>query len=137
MTPLRSGNGHDRHILIIDDDHEMCQLIKKFLHMENYRVQTALSGYEGLFLLQQHAFDLVISDLKMPGISGIELIRKARAVSPETPFILITAFGDVSTYIEAMDSGVFEFLNKPIKMQDLKLIIHKALQDQCRECKIS
>ncbi len=97
MAPLESGNEHGVNILIVDDDHEMCQLIKKFLHREDYRVQTALNGSEALLLFQEQVFDLVICDLKMPGMSGIELIRKARAVAPDTPFILITAFGDVST----------------------------------------
>ena len=136
MPPFENGYEPTMRILVIDDDPEMGRLIKKFLSREDYRVETALNGSDGLLLIQQKAFDLVISDLKMPGMSGFELIRKARAVAPDTPFILITAFGHVKTYIDAMDAGVFEYINKPIKLKDLRLIVRIALQVDALECKI-
>jgi len=136
MPPFENGYEPTMRILVIDDDPEMGRLIKKFLSREDYRVETALNGSDGLLLIQQKAFDLVISDLKMPGMSGFELIRRAKAFAPETPFILITAFGNVKTYIDAMDAGVFEYINKPIKLKDLRRIVRKALQVDALECKI-
>ncbi len=123
-TPTkRSG----RSILIIDDDREMGALIRKVLRRENYRVQVAHSGQEGILMLRRQSFDLIISDLRMPGISGIELIRTAKKIAPETPLILITAFGDIQTYLEALGAGAFDYINKPLKMRDLRHSIRKAL----------
>ena len=85
MAPLESGNEHGVNILIVDDDPEMGRLIKKFLHREDYHVQTALNGSEALPLFQEQAFDLVISDLKMPGMSGFELIRRPGQSHPIRP----------------------------------------------------
>jgi len=119
-----------KSILIIDDDPEMCKLLEKVLDRENYRVQAAYSGDDAILLLKQKSFHLIISDLTMPGMSGIELTRQAKAISPETHIILITAFGNMDTYLEAMNAGTYEFINKPIKMKDLKRIIKKALLEK-------
>jgi len=113
-------------VLIVDDDKEMGRLIKKVLDREDYQVRIAENATAGLMLLQQRTFDLVISDFRMPGMNGIELIRKAKQISPRTQLILITAFGDVQTYLDATGAGAFEYINKPIKMGDLKAVIRKA-----------
>ncbi len=123
-TPTKQSG---RSILIIDDDREMGALIRKVLHRENYGVHVAHSGQEGILMLRRQSFDLIISDLRMPGISGIELIRTAKKIAPETPLILITAFGDIQTYLEALGAGAFDYINKPLKMRDLRHSIRKAL----------
>jgi DNA-binding NtrC family response regulator len=123
-APISRSN---RNILIVDDDREMGALIKKVLSRENYTVHVAHSGTEGILLLQRETFDLIISDLRMPGISGIELIRASKKIAPETPLILITAFGDIQTYLDALGAGAFDYINKPLKMRDLRHSIRKAL----------
>ncbi len=123
-SPISRSN---RKILIVDDDREMGALIKKVLSRENYTVHVAQSGAEGILLLQRETFDLIISDLRMPGISGIELIRATKKIAPETPLILITAFGDIQTYLDALGAGAFDYINKPLKMRDLRHSIRKAL----------
>ena len=130
MTSAERECIHQLNLLVIDDDPEMCNLLEKVLVREDYHVQTACRGDDALKLLRQKEFDLIISDLKMPGLSGIELIRQAKAASPETPIILITAFGNVNAYIEVKEIGTYEFINKPIKMQHLKRVIQKALQEK-------
>ncbi len=116
-----------RSILIIDDDREMGALIRKVLRRENYTVHVADNGRQGILLLQRQSFDLIISDLRMPGMSGLELIRAAKKIAPKTPLILITAFGDIQTYLEALGAGAFDYINKPLKMRDLRQSIRKAL----------
>lgn len=118
-----------KEILIVDDDREMCNVIAKFLKKQNYSVQLANSGWEGLSQLMNKRFDVVISDFRMPGMSGIQLIRKVKEVSPHTHIILITAFGDVTTYLDAIDAGAFDYINKPIRMRDLQRAIKLALQE--------
>ncbi|NOY53603.1 MAG: response regulator [Deltaproteobacteria bacterium] len=126
MKPQKAREKGRLTILIVDDDEEMGRLIKKVLDREDYHVKVAENATAGLILLQECPFDLVISDFRMPGMSGIELIREARKISPHTQLILITAFGDVQTYLDAMGAGAFEYINKPIKMNDLKAVIRKA-----------
>jgi two-component system response regulator (stage 0 sporulation protein F) len=127
MTQHRNEESRKRFsVLIVDDDLEMGRLIKKVLDREDYTVQMAVNASEGLLELQRKKFDLVISDFRMPGMTGIDLIREAKKIAPKTQLILITAFGDVQTYLDAMGAGAFEYINKPIKMSDLMTVIRKV-----------
>ncbi len=82
-------------ILIVDDEENLVALFKRILQKEGYEVQCASSGEEALEKLETEWFDLVITDLKMPGMDGLELLSKAKAVNPTMPFIMLTAFGTV------------------------------------------
>ena len=114
-------------ILIVDDDRDMALLLKKFLDRAAYRVRTAPNVSEALELLRIEGADLILTDQKMPGLSGLDLLRRVRERAPQTPVVLMTAFGDVQTYLEAMNLGAFEYLNKPVRLHDLYAVVRKAL----------
>ena len=130
MAQSKSKRDPKRVILVIDDDREMIRLLKKVLEREGYIVETAVNGVQGLLLVREKTYDLVITDLKMPGMSGLELMQRVRSILPDQKIILITAYSDVNNYIHAMGSGAFEFMNKPIKMRDLKVVVHKAFKNE-------
>ena len=118
-----------RHtILIIDDDISLRRVLEYNLQEEGYDVVTAASGAEGLELFERHRPALVITDLKMPGISGFEVLAAIKERSPETLVMVITAFGAVETAVEAMRLGAYDYVTKPFNRDELKLIVKKALQ---------
>lgn len=129
MAQTKNKREQKRLILVIDDDQEMNRLLKKVLEKEGYIVETAVNGLQGFMLAGKYTYDLVITDLKMPGMSGLELIKRVRAMSPDQKIILITAYSGVDNYIRAMGSGAFEFMNKPVKMGDLKVVVHNAIEN--------
>ena len=118
-----------RHtILIIDDDISLRRVLEYNLQEEGYDVVTAASGAEGLELFERHRPALVITDLKMPGMSGFQVLAAIKERSPETLVMVITAFGAVETAVEAMRLGAYDYVTKPFNRDELKLIVKKALQ---------
>jgi DNA-binding NtrC family response regulator len=121
-------------ILIIEDDTTFRSLLKTILHRDGYAVSEAENGEEGLLLLRRQTFDLVISDLKMPGISGLELYRQLRSETVSPPFILLTAFGTIEEAVAAIKEGVADFLTKPLKdPETLRTLVRKTMQSSIRE----
>ena len=116
-------------ILIIDDEPKMTSLICGHLEDENYRVTTTVGPAEGLELIEKHAFDLVITDLSMPRISGMVILEKALEKG-DTDVIMMTAYGTVKTAVEAMKKGAADYLLKPFGLDELSLIIKKILERQ-------
>ncbi|MHB8481965.1 MAG: sigma-54-dependent transcriptional regulator [Nitrospiria bacterium] len=114
-------------ILVVDDEVNMLALFKKILGKEGYQVETVSTGEEAIRRLEKEMFDLIISDLKMPGIDGYQVLKKAKEVSPEVPFILLTAFGTVDSAVAAMKEGAFDYLTKPVNNDEVKIVIKKAL----------
>ena len=115
-------------ILIIDDDISLRRVLEYNLQEEGYDVVTAASGAEGLELFERHRPALVITDLKMPGMSGFQVLAAIKERSPETLVMVITAFGAVETAVEAMRLGAYDYVTKPFNRDELKLIVKKALQ---------
>ncbi|MBI1821243.1 MAG: sigma-54-dependent Fis family transcriptional regulator [Nitrospirae bacterium] len=114
-------------ILVVDDEVNMRALFEKILGKEGYEVETASTGEEAIQRLEKETFDLIISDLKMPGIDGSQVLKKAKEISPEIPFILLTAFGTIDSAVAAMKEGAFDYLTKPVNNDEVKLVIKKAL----------
>ncbi|MBI1818765.1 MAG: sigma-54-dependent Fis family transcriptional regulator, partial [Nitrospirae bacterium] len=114
-------------ILVVDDEVNMRALFKKILSKEGYQVETVSSGDEAFKLLEKDRFDLVISDLKMPGMDGFELLKKVKEISPQPPFILLTAYGTVDSAVAAMKQGAFDYLTKPLNNDEVRMVIRKAL----------
>ena len=114
-------------ILVVDDDSEMRALLLDVLTNEGYEVVEAKDGTEAVLALRARKFDLILMDKNMPGPSGLDLLPGFRRVSPWSPIIMMTAFGDVPSYMEAVEKGAVEFLFKPFRMEELKAAIAKAI----------
>jgi two-component system NtrC family response regulator len=114
-------------ILFIDDDAAGREVALFNLRKAGYEVTPAEDGAQGLSAFAASPFDLVITDLKMPGIPGMEVLRKIRAGSPDVPVLVITAFGNVETAVAAMKEGAYDFIGKPFHREQLLLAVEKAL----------
>lgn len=115
-------------ILIVDDDPQLRQSFEKLLSGEGHKVRTAPTGEVGLSLVKQETPDLVIMDVRLPGMSGLETFLAMREIEPKLPVIIMTAFGTTETAIEATKLGAFEYVLKPFDVPDMLAAIEKALE---------
>ncbi|HEY6011139.1 MAG TPA: sigma-54 dependent transcriptional regulator [Nitrospirota bacterium] len=115
-------------ILVVDDEQSMRDFLAIMLKKDGHDVVTAANGGDALKAIQTEIFDLVITDVKMPGADGIEVLKTIKDVSPETVVIMITAFATAETAIEAMKLGAYDYIIKPFKVDELKLIISNSLE---------
>ncbi len=115
-------------ILLVDDNESQRRVVEFWLNEEHYRVATAPNAESALRLISKNHFDLVISDIRMPGLSGMDLLAKLREQSPGVPVILITAFGTVNDAVAAMKLGAFDYVLKPLNVDEFKVIVQKALE---------
>ena len=115
-------------ILVVDDDPEMRALLLDVLQTEGYEVIEAKDGTEAVLALRARRFDVILMDKNMPGPSGLDLLPGFRRVCPDSKIILMTAFGDVPSYMEAVEKGAAEYLFKPFRMEELKAAITKAFR---------
>jgi len=115
-------------ILIIDDDDQLRKSFEKLLLEEGYQVRTAASGEAGLSQIRQQAFDLVLLDVRLPGMSGIDTYRAIQQIESRLPVIIMTAFGTTDTAIEATKLGAFDYLIKPFDIPEMLMIIRRALE---------
>ncbi|WP_003544475.1 sigma-54-dependent transcriptional regulator [Desulfotomaculum nigrificans] len=116
-----------RKILVIDDEEHMCWALEKGLRQEGYQVLTATRGKQGLELIRNEVPSLVILDLKMPEMDGLEVLVRAKEMMPKLPVIMITAHGTIDTAIEAMKLGATDYITKPFDLDELKLVVKQAL----------
>lgn len=114
-------------ILIIDDEKNIREGLSAALELEGYSVRLAADGREGLALIERGDIDLVITDLRMPGISGEEVLSRVRGESPGIPVIVLTGHGSIDTAVDAMRNGAYDFLTKPLSLDRLTLIVKRAL----------
>lgn len=117
-----------QRILIIDDDTSLRRVLEYNLQEEGYEVYAAADGSEGLLRFDEYQPDLVITDLKMPGVSGFQVLESIRQRSPLVPIMVITAFGAVETAVQAMKKGAYDYITKPFNRDELKLSVRKALE---------
>ena len=115
-------------ILVIEDEKNMREILKILLEGEGYEVSTATDGIEGLGCINREIYDLIITDIKMPGLDGFQVLKKAQEVSPETLVIMITAFGTTESAIESMKLGAYDYLHKPFKIDEIRLVVKNALE---------
>ncbi|MDD5425978.1 MAG: sigma-54 dependent transcriptional regulator [candidate division Zixibacteria bacterium] len=114
-------------ILVVDDEDSMCNFMEIMLTKDGYKVETTTSGGEAINLLKDENFDLVIADLNMPEMSGIEVLKGIKSFKREQEIIMMTAFASVDTAIEAMKLGAADYITKPFKIDEIKLAIEKAI----------
>ncbi|MEO8595899.1 MAG: sigma-54 dependent transcriptional regulator [Candidatus Solibacter sp.] len=119
-----------KSILVVDDDESLRRITQMQLEDAGYPVTTASSGDEGLRLVEEGGPALVITDLKMPGMSGLELLKAVRANHPQTAVVLVTAFGTVQTAVAAMKAGAYDYITKPIDYEELLLVVQRAVEHQ-------
>lgn len=117
-------------ILVIDDEINMLNLLKRILSKEGYEVTTCPTAEEALEKLGQKVYDLIVADLVLPGMNGIELLKTVKKDWPNTPFILITAFASVESAVEAMKIGAYDYIAKPFQTEEIKITIKKAIEQQ-------
>ncbi len=117
-----------KRILVVDDDESLRWVTQAQLQQSGYQVDAAANGKEALAKVQETPPDLVITDLMMPGMSGVELLKKIRADYPEIIVILVTAFGSVENAVEAMKAGAYDYITKPVNMEELRLIVGRGLE---------
>jgi len=117
-----------KRILVVDDDESLRWVTQAQLQQSGFDVTAAADGNAALETIRQVPPDLVITDLKMPGMSGIELLRKIREDYPEIIVIVVTAFGTVENAVEAMKAGAYDYITKPVNMDELRLIVDRGLE---------
>jgi two-component system, NtrC family, response regulator AtoC len=114
-------------ILVTDDDPVSCQLFAEVLEGEGYRVDRVQSGEEAVLRLQQESYALLLVDVRLPGMSGLEVTREVRRTHPHLPIVVMTAFGSMEIAIEAIREGAFDYTSKPMNLEELKLTVSRAL----------
>jgi two-component system response regulator HydG len=117
-------------VLVVDDDLEMCGLISDVLKGEGLSATSVGDSLGASKILKKEEFDVIITDLKMKGLKGLDLLEEAKKVAPLTPVIIITAFGTVESAIKAMKMGAYDYITKPFQMEEFVLIVKKALENR-------
>jgi two-component system response regulator PilR (NtrC family) len=115
-------------ILVADDEQSMREFLDIMLKKEGYKVSLASNGEEVVKLIEKDIFDLVLMDIRMPRLDGISALKKIKATSPETIVIMITAYASADTAIKAMKEGAYDYITKPFKVDEIKLVINNALE---------
>ncbi len=117
-------------VLVIEDDEVLRQLLIDVLSDQTYVVEATETGEEGLSAMEQDVFDIVLLDINLPGMDGMDVLRLAPARQPDAQVVMMTAFGTVDTAVEAMKQGAFDYINKPFSTDELILTIRRALEEQ-------
>ncbi len=125
----KENNNRNLHIMVVDDEQSMCDFLEIILLRNGYRVSCFTDAFAAVSSLETESYDLVISDLKMPSMSGLELLRTVKKKTPSTETIMITAFASTTTVIEAMKNGAFDYISKPFKVDEILLTVEKALKN--------
>jgi DNA-binding NtrC family response regulator len=114
-----------KSILVVDDEENTRIALTRLLSHEGYDVRTAANGLEALNSLRSYPADLIITDLNMPEMNGLTFLRELNREYPSSCVIMITAFGEVESYLEALNLGAFEYLNKPLRLEELRRVMGK------------
>jgi two-component system response regulator PilR (NtrC family) len=120
--------GSKGKILIVEDEKSMRDVLSILLEDEAYHVTTASDGIEGIELLRDNIFDLVITDIKMPKADGFEVLKYVKEVSPNTLVVMITAFGTTESAVDAMKKGAYDYVHKPFKIDEIRMIVKNAFE---------
>jgi len=116
-----------KRILLVDDEENTRIALSRLLTREGYIVDTVANGFEALNHLREHDVNLIVTDINMPEMDGIEFLRELNRSFPGSNVIMITAYGGVESYIEAINLGAFEYINKPVKIDELKSVLERVL----------
>ena len=114
-------------VLVVDDEPKICHLIEELLKLEGYLVDVSFSGMDALQMLKRDDYQMLLTDLKMPGVDGLELIKKAKAESPEIRAIMVTGYATVDTAVQSLRHGVDDYITKPFNIFELKKAVKQTL----------
>ena len=114
-------------ILVIDDEKSIRNTLKEILTYEGFEVVEAQDGMEGLKFVEKEKFDIILSDIKMPKMDGIEVLEKLQELSPETPVVMISGHGNIDTAVEAIRKGAFDYISKPLDLNRMLVTIRNAM----------
>jgi two-component system response regulator PilR (NtrC family) len=115
-------------ILVVDDERSMRELLQIVLRREGHRVLLAEDGPSAIETLQRDVVDILISDIKMPGMSGVDVLREAKRIDPDIVGIMVTAYASTETAVEALRLGAYDYLAKPFDVEELKAKVRNALE---------
>jgi len=121
-------NNHSARILIVDDEQSLREMLAVLLSREGYQIDQAANGEDALDKIAAHNVDLIISDIKMPRLTGIDLLRRLREQENETTTIMMTAFSSTEEAVEAMKLGAYDYITKPFKNDEIRLVVKNALE---------
>ena len=117
-------------ILVVDDDASIREFLEIMLKRENFEVKTADNGQKAQKIMEKEQFDVVITDLQMPKMSGLELLKEIKTINPATTVLVITAFGSTESAVDAMKLGAFDYISKPFKIDEIKNRLKNALKNK-------
>lgn len=121
-------DSEDKHILVVDDEPDMCWIFRQILESEGYKVLTANSGKEAIDMVKKGNIDLIIMDVMMPGIDGLETYRRIKKMGANLPVIMITGHGNMSKAMEAIKLGVMDYITKPFSNVYITNLIKSVLK---------
>jgi len=117
-------------ILLVEDKNELRAMLRKALERAGYAVEDVGDGTTAVNKIRSRRYLMVLTDLKLPGKTGIEILRESKQADPSIPVLLITAFGSVEEAVTAMKEGAFDFIQKPVDLDHLKLLVRRAVEQQ-------
>jgi DNA-binding NtrC family response regulator len=117
-------------ILIVDDDKRLRDVLAKILGNKGFLTQTSEQGEDGITKILQDVFDIALMDLIMPGIDGMEVLKRVKKISPRTYVIIMTAYGTIDSAVEAIRHGAFDYVTKPFRTEEMMIVLEKALEDR-------
>lgn len=118
----------NKRILVVDDEENAREALSKILIHDGYEVSSVSNGIEALNFLRSRDVELIITDINMPEMNGLVFLRELTRNRPESNVIMLTAYGEVESYLDAMSLGAFEYINKPVKYDELKKVITMILK---------
>ena len=123
-------------ILLVDDDIEYLKSMKKFLERSGYAATIVADGLEALEAIDEKMFDLILSDFRMPSLDGMELMKEIRRKKLDMPVVFITGYGEVESYMDLMNLGAFDYLNKPVDMNEILRIVRRVFETTSEGCRL-
>jgi DNA-binding NtrC family response regulator len=127
LPVLRKGKVMQEEILVVDDEPQMLIAVFETLKRKGYRITTAGSGMEAICRLKERCYSLVLTDMRMPEVTGLDLLKKVKTLAPQTPVVLLTAYGTIQSAVDAMRHGAFDYLLKPFSSESLEAVVRRAL----------
>lgn len=123
-------NSHARHILVVDDEPLIRRSLSELLTLSGYTVSSASNGVEALDILKKYTADVIISDVKMPQMDGLQLLKEVKNLFPLTPMIMVTGYASIENAVEAMKDGAFDYITKPIVDSEIKIVLERLINQR-------